>query len=116
LGVGPVKGRYRVEVALSDLDPPHGATLSGKANGALGSGEGTGYVTLTAQGDGATKITYSYEASLGGKVASVGGRLLDGAARIVIGQFFAALGRKAGGASAANGFRARLKALFGGAR
>jgi 2-furoyl-CoA dehydrogenase large subunit len=116
LGVGPVKGRYRVEVALCDLDPPHGATLSGKADGALGSGVGTGHVTLTPGDAGATVIGYSYEAQLGGKVASVGGRLLDGAARIVIGQFFAALGRKAGGAPGRGGIAARLKALLGGAR
>lgn len=116
LGVGPVKGRYRVEVSLSDLDPPHGATLSGKASGALGAGEGTGHVTLTPEGAGTTLIAYSYEAALGGKVASVGGRLLDGAARIVIGQFFTALGRKAGGARDRGGLGSRLKALFGGVR
>lgn len=97
LGVGPVKGRYKVDVALSELDPPSSALLTGRAAGALGMGEGTGRVSLTVLPDGGTEIAYEYEARVGGKVASVGGRLLDGAARIVIGQFFTALGRRAGG-------------------
>ena len=97
LGVGPVKGRYKVDVALSELDPPSSALLTGRAAGALGMGEGTGRVSLTALPDGGTEIAYEYDARVGGKVASVGGRLLDGAARIVIGQFFTALGRRAGG-------------------
>ena len=46
LGVGPVKGRYRARIGLSDLDPPRSATLSGAADGALGFGRGTGWVTL----------------------------------------------------------------------
>ncbi len=117
LGVGPVRGRYRVELELSDLDPPNGARLSGKASGALGAGSGSGRVTLRGDGDG-TLIGYEYEARLGGKVAAVGGRLLDGAARIVIGQFFAALGRRAAGGdgNAGRGMFVRLLArLRGGA-
>ena len=45
-------------------------------------------------------LRYVYDAAIGGKVASIGGRLLDGAARVIIGQFFAALARKAGGGAA----------------
>ncbi|MBW3096665.1 xanthine dehydrogenase family protein molybdopterin-binding subunit [Pseudohoeflea coraliihabitans] len=112
LGVGPVKGRYRVDVGLSDLNEPHSAVLTGKANGALGSGSGTGTVTLV-EDDGGTVISYSYEAAVGGKVAAVGGRLLDGAAKIVIGQFFTALGRKAGGDVPRRGLLARLRARWG---
>jgi 2-furoyl-CoA dehydrogenase large subunit len=95
LGVGPVKGRYKAEIQLSDLDAPHAATLSGAVVGALGTGGGAGRVTLAPDGDGGTVIGYSYEAAVGGKVASIGGRLLDGAARAIIGQFFSALGRRA---------------------
>ncbi len=112
LGVGPVKGRYRVTVGLSELDPPRSVILSGQANGALGTGEGVGRVTLTPLPNGGTEIGYSYEAQVGGKVAAVGGRLLDGAAKIIIGQFFAALGRKAGDTQ--SGWRKRLLALLGG--
>ena len=99
IGIGPVKGRYRAEVKLSDLDPPHAVTLGGSAEGALGFGGGEGRITLTATTTGGTAIRYVYEAAIGGKVASIGGRLLDGATRVIIGQFFAALAREAGGGS-----------------
>ena len=97
LGVGPVKGRYKAAIELSDLDEPHGVTLAGTVTGGLGSGGGSGRVALVPQPEGGTAIEYRYEAFVGGKVASVGGRLLDGAARVIIGQFFAALARKTGG-------------------
>ena len=112
-GIGPVKGRYRVDVGLSDLDEPNGATLTGKANGPLGVASGTGKVTLSADGNGGTIIGYAYEAAVGGKVASVGGRLLDGAAKIVIGQLFVALGRRAGGQTPQQGLLARIRAWLG---
>jgi 2-furoyl-CoA dehydrogenase large subunit len=114
LGVGPVKGRYKADIQLSDLDPPNAATLTGSVSGRLGSGGGTGRITLTPDGPNNTRIGYSYEASVGGKVAAVGGRLLDGASRVIIGQFFAALARKAGGGPAARpGLIARLLAFLG---
>ena len=97
LGVGPVKGRYRAEISLSDLQPPQQAKLTGAATGALGFGHGTGTVTLSEEAPGRTVIAYRYEAAIGGKVASIGGRLLDGATRVIIGQFFKALAAKAGG-------------------
>jgi 2-furoyl-CoA dehydrogenase large subunit len=100
LGVGPVKGRYRAEVKLSDLDPPHLVTLSGSAEGGLGFGSGEGRISLVPTAGG-TAIRYVYDAAIGGKVASIGGRLLDGAARVIIGQFFAALARQSGGGGAA---------------
>jgi 2-furoyl-CoA dehydrogenase large subunit len=96
LGVGPVKGRYKAKIKLSDMNEPESLTLSGGTEGALGSGRGTGFVTLT-EADGKTTVAYTYEAAVGGKVASIGGRLLDGAAKVVIGQFFEALANKASG-------------------
>lgn len=95
LGIGPVKGRYIIDVALDELDPPYRARLSGKATGALGSAQGSGWVNLRPATENGTEIAYDYEAQISGKVAAVGSRLLDGAAKIVIGQFFEALGRKA---------------------
>jgi 2-furoyl-CoA dehydrogenase large subunit len=114
IGVGPVKGRYRAEVRLSDLDAPRAVTLGGFAEGALGFGNGEGRITLTPVNAG-TMVHYEYDAAIGGKVASIGGRLLDGAARVIIGQFFAALARQAGGAPVQNrpSLMRRLRALFG---
>ena len=99
LGVGPVKGRYRAEVGLDDLVPPQSATLTGSAVGALGSAVGKGTIQLAGDGAGSTVIRYDYAGEIGGKVAAVGGRLLDGAARIVIRQFFEALACRVGGPS-----------------
>ncbi len=111
LGIGPVKGRYRAEVTLSDLDPPRAVTLGGSADGALGFGQGEGRITLTPERD-ATRLHYAYTAAIGGKVASIGGRLLDGAARVIIRQFFTALAREAGGGTRRGGLWAKLRALF----
>jgi 2-furoyl-CoA dehydrogenase large subunit len=117
LGVGPVTGRYRANVKLSDLDPPHAVTLGGTAEGALGFGGGEGRITLTPDGNGGTRMTYVYDAAIGGKVASIGGRLLDGATRVIIGQFFAALARQAGGGTASRtsslSLLGRLQRLLG---
>ena len=111
LGIGPVSGRYLANVKLFDLDPPRAVTLRGSAEGALGFGSAEGRITLEPDGKGGTKLHYSYDAAIGGKVASIGGRLLDGATRVIIGQFFAALAREAGGG--AQGSRLSLFALIG---
>src|SRR6202047_2877314 len=119
IGIGPVKGRYRAGVKLPDLDPPRAVTLGGSAEGALGFGSGEGRITLVPLENGGTKIRYVYEAAIGGKVASIGGRLLDGAARVIIGQFFASLARQAGGGAAGPSrpsLFAKLRRLFGGPR
>jgi 2-furoyl-CoA dehydrogenase large subunit len=116
IGIGPVKGRYRADVKLSDFDPPHAVTLGGSAEGALGFGGGEGRITLVPNQSGGTAIRYVYEAAIGGKVASIGGRLLDGAARVIIGEFFAALARKAGGGAAGQprpSWLAKLRRWFG---
>src|SRR6202035_658968 len=76
IGIGPVKGKYRADVKLSDPDPPHAVTLGGAAEGALGFGSGEGRVTLVPRENGGTKIRYVYEAAIGGKVASIGRRFL----------------------------------------
>jgi 2-furoyl-CoA dehydrogenase large subunit len=96
IGVGPVRGTYRAQVRLSDLDPPKSLKLAGEATGALGWGGGEGWVTLAPVPEG-TSVTYRYEAEIGGKVASVGGRMLDGVAKLLIAQFFEALVARAGG-------------------
>jgi 2-furoyl-CoA dehydrogenase large subunit len=119
IGIGPVKGRYRADAKLSDLDPPRAVTLGGSAEGALGFGGGEGRITLVPADNGGTTIRYVYEAAIGGKVASIGGRLLDGATRVIIGQFFAALARQAGGGAAGSSrpsLFAKLRGLFGGPR
>lgn len=112
LGAGPVRGRFVAEVDMSDLDPPHSLRLAGSAAGALGSASGRGEIRLHAIEQG-TRVAYSYEVVVSGKVAAVGGRLLDGAARGVIGQIFKRLAG-AGKLETAPGLRARLPRWLGG--
>jgi 2-furoyl-CoA dehydrogenase large subunit len=100
LGVGPVRGRFSADVALSDLVEPQSVTLSGGVIGPLGASKGTGHIQLTAEGDG-TRVTYDYAIELTGTVASVGGRLLEGAAKSVVNQFFQRLVAQVGGTPAA---------------
>lgn len=109
LGVGPVTGRYKANIILSDLVPRQSVTLSGKVEGALGNGGGAGRIRLSPTANGGTKLSYDYDAEIGGKAAAIGGRLLDGAAKLVIRQFFAALARKTGGEK-----RGLFARLFGG--
>jgi 2-furoyl-CoA dehydrogenase large subunit len=96
LGVGPVRGRFEASVRLFDLDPPTAASLSGALVGPLGSSRGGGRVRLAAEGTG-TRVTYEYGVEISGKVAAVGGRMIEGAARLVVGQFFDRLAAQMGG-------------------
>ena len=112
VGVGMVKARYAAEIALSELQPPHSVRLSGSGLSTLGSARGSGLVVLDHAGAG-TQLTYEYEAEVSGKVAAVGGRMLEGAAKIVLRQLFEQLGRQAGGPAAApeSGWRKLLRWL-----
>jgi len=99
LGVGVVRGRFEARVKISDLVPPSSATLSGGLSGPLGASAGSGRITLAAK-DGGTLVSYDYSIEIGGKVAAVGGRMLEGATKVVVGQFFARLTAQVGGAPA----------------
>ena len=96
LGVGPIRGRFTADVHLSDLVEHRAAKLSGTLSGPLGKAEGRGRVTLAGEGD-STRIGYTYGVDVGGKVASVGGRMIRRAAQLIIGEFFERLGRVATG-------------------
>jgi 2-furoyl-CoA dehydrogenase large subunit len=87
LGVGVIKGRFSARVTLSNLDPPRSALLTGSLSGPLGVSVGSGRVRLSPAGAG-TKIDYDYTVEISGTVAAVGGRMLDGATKVLIKQFF----------------------------
>jgi 2-furoyl-CoA dehydrogenase large subunit len=97
LGVGPVRGRYDAQVRLFDLVPRRSLKLAGDGIGALGSARGEGAIELEPVAGG-TRVAYVYSVEIAGKVAAVGGRMLDGAARILIAQFFERLILRSGGA------------------
>ena len=87
LGAGPVRGRFAAEVRLTELSPPHTATVQGRVIGPLGAASGIGHIRLSQVPEG-TRADYDYEIAVSGKVASIGGRMLDGAARTLINSFF----------------------------
>ncbi len=96
LGVGFVKARYRAEIALAEVDAPRSLRLSGSGISALGAARGGGRIRLEPSGSG-TKLHYEYESEVSGKVAAIGARMLDGAAKVVLKELFARLGREAAG-------------------
>ena len=114
IGVGPVRGSFTTNAQFTDLMEPRSMTLRIEASGPLGSSRGAGDVRLEAEGDG-TRVHYNYGVDLSGKIAAVGSRMLEGAARVLIGAFFEALARRAGGEGAAQGasFWRRLLRFLG---
>jgi uncharacterized protein len=88
--VGPVKARFKGKVSLNDLDPPNSCTISGEAQGgvAAGFGKGSAKVQLTDAENGATRLTYNVNAQVGGKLAQIGARLIDGVAAKMADEFF----------------------------
>ncbi|HEY86208.1 MAG TPA: carbon monoxide dehydrogenase subunit G [Chloroflexi bacterium] len=81
--VGPVSGVFSGKVLVSNEVPPESYTLSVEGRGAAGHGQGAGDVQLIDQGDGTTLMKYSGELQVGGKMASVGQRLLDSVSRSI---------------------------------
>ena len=95
--VGPVKARFNGKLLLSDLNPPNSYSLSFEGSGgAAGFGKGGAQVSLKTEGTG-TRLTYSAKASVGGKLAQVGSRLIDGVARKMADDFFTAFNEKLAG-------------------
>jgi carbon monoxide dehydrogenase subunit G len=103
--VGPVSARFTGNVTLSDLDPPNGYTISGEGKGGVaGFAKGGAKVRLEPDGDG-TVMRYEVTASVGGKLAQIGARLIDATAKKMADDFFARfaaiVGERAGGAQVA---------------
>ena len=88
LKIGPLSASFKGKVTLSDLDPPHRCKLSGEGQGGVaGFAKGEAEVVLTPDGSG-TVLTYVAKASVGGKLAQIGQRLIDGAAKQIADDFF----------------------------
>lgn len=86
--VGPVSARFTGVVRLSDVQPGQSVTISGEGKGgAAGFAKGGAKVTLEAEGEG-TRLTYDVNASVGGKLAQLGSRIIDGFAKKMADQFF----------------------------
>ncbi|MEM7002379.1 MAG: carbon monoxide dehydrogenase subunit G [Pseudomonadota bacterium] len=89
--VGPVSATFEAGLDLENLDPPISYTIAGAVKGgAAGFGKGTADVVLAEAGPDSTQLSYSVKGSVGGKLAQVGSRLVDGAARKMADDFFSA--------------------------
>ena len=87
--VGPVKATFKGKVRLTDIDPPNGYKISGEGDGGIaGFAKGGASVHLVDK-DGGTLLSYNVEAQIGGKLAQLGQRLVNGAAKKMADDFFA---------------------------
>jgi hypothetical protein len=92
--VGPVAAKFKGKLTLSDLKPPQSYSIAFEGQGGVaGFGKGGAKVQLVPEG-GATRLSYQVKASVGGKLAQIGSRLVDAAARKLADDFFTAFNQK----------------------
>lgn len=92
LKIGPIKARFNGAVALSNIDPPRGYTISGEGKGGIaGFAKGGADVSLTEAGHEATILAYTARAEVGGKIAQLGSRLIQSTSKKLAAEFFSRL-------------------------
>jgi carbon monoxide dehydrogenase subunit G len=109
--IGPIGARFRGTVQLSDIDAPNGYTITGQGNGGIaGSAKGGAQVRLSDDGAG-TLVSYVVEAEVGGRMAQLGGPIIDATARQLAAKFFARFGEVVTGKQAPAAASAPVKAV-----
>src|ERR1700722_2553844 len=99
--VGPIGARFKGAVSLTELDPPNGYTLLLEGSGGIaGSMKGSAKVRLS-DASGGTLISYDVEAQVGGRMAQLGGPIIDATAKQLAGKFFSRFGEIVSGAKPA---------------
>jgi len=101
--IGPVGASFKGKVQLSDIDPPNGYTISGEGEGGVAGFANGGAKVQLADAPGGTILKYDVQANVGGKIAQLGSRLIDGVAKKMADQFFANFGAAVGGSGPASG-------------
>jgi carbon monoxide dehydrogenase subunit G len=92
--IGPVSARFGGKVTLTDLDPPNGYRIVGEGSGGA-AGFAKGGATVKLESDGAdTILRYTADAQVGGKLAQVGSRLIEGTSQKLAGEFFSAFAER----------------------
>ncbi len=86
--VGPVKARWKGKIRLSDLNPPNSYRISGEGEGGVAGFAKGGALVSLADKDGGTLLSYNVEAQIGGKLAQLGQRLINSAAKKTADDFF----------------------------
>ncbi|MCC6949699.1 MAG: carbon monoxide dehydrogenase subunit G [Bradyrhizobiaceae bacterium] len=88
LKIGPVKARFTGKMTLSELDEPRACRLTGEGSGgAAGFAKGGAAVTITPDGDGSV-LNYTADAQIGGRLAQLGSRMVEGTTRKLADEFF----------------------------
>ena len=88
LKIGPVSATFKGSVQFSEINPTHGYRITGEGEGGIaGFAKGGALVKLTDH-EGGTLLTYEVEANVGGKIAQLGSRLIDGVAKKMADEFF----------------------------
>jgi len=96
--IGPIGARFKGNVRLSDLDAPNGYTITGSGNGGIaGSAKGGAKVRLSDVEGGGTLVAYEVDAEVGGRMAQLGGPIIDATAKNLAGKFFGRFGEVVGG-------------------
>jgi hypothetical protein len=89
--IGPVSARFKGNLKMTNVVAPNGYTIAFDGQGGVaGFGKGSADVALTAEGGSATKLAYSARATVGGKMAQIGSRLIDATAAKITEDFFKA--------------------------
>ena len=85
--IGPFNASFTGDIELTDLNPPHSYKITGSGNSPVGFANGEATVSLEDEDNG-TKLTYTVEANVGGKIAQIGSRLIDMTAKKMADIFF----------------------------
>jgi carbon monoxide dehydrogenase subunit G len=88
-GIAAISGKYAGTIEFAEKNPPNSMRMKLSGKGIPGFVDGVGHIELTEKG-GQTELRYTGEAQVGGMIASVGQRMIEGAARKIVDQFFAA--------------------------
>jgi carbon monoxide dehydrogenase subunit G len=111
--VGPVRAKFGGKLLLSEVTPPTSYRLSFEGSGgAAGFGKGSASVRLGPEGAG-TRLAYTANAQVGGKLAQVGSRLIDGVAKKMADEFFQRFNEKLAGPAPAAGAEAVMATAQG---
>ena len=95
VNVGPVTAaKFDVTVALTDKEPPHRMSMQIEGKGPVGFTRGTASVVLDEQAEGKTQMQYTSDVQVGGRIASVGQRLLESVSKMMMRQALEALERE----------------------
>jgi hypothetical protein len=95
--IGPIGARFKGAVSIVDLDPPYGYTLILEGNGGIAGSVNARAKVRLGEDAGSTPITYEAEARVGGRMAQLGGPIIDASAKRLAGQFFSSFGDIVGG-------------------